>query len=144
MPKKKLIVILLVALVGGLGAYKFILAPTSADGEKPKVDGTVYVLPKEFLVNLADGRYAKFSVAMVLEHAPEAGSHAATPPEGYGTMPEEAVVRDVVTDVVGASTGEQLTSSAGRERLKKQLRRRLHQRTDLHVGDVLLPDVTVQ
>jgi len=143
--KKKLIVILLVAVVGGLGAYKLILAPTSAVGEKRKVDGTVYVLPKEFLVNLADGRYAKFSVAMVLERAPEeAGSHAATPPEGYGTMPEEAVVRDVVTDVVGASTGEQLTSSAGRERLKKQLRRRLQQRTDLHVGDVLLPDVTVQ
>jgi flagellar FliL protein len=143
-PKNKLIVLLVVAVVGILGAYKFVLAPPAATGAKPKVDGVVYVLPKEFLVNLSDGRYAKFSVAMVLDHAPEAGGHAETPPEGYGVMPEEAVVRDVVTDVVGASTGPELSTSAGRERVKKRIQRRLKQRTDLHVGDVLMPDVTVQ
>lgn len=145
MPKnKKLIVIVVVALVAVGGAYKFLLAPPPAVGAKPKVDGTVYVLPKDFLVNLSDGRYAKLNVALVLEEPPEAAHGEETPPEGYGAMPEEAVVRDVVTDVVGSSTGEQLGSAEGREKVKKLIRRRLKQRTDLHVGDVLLPDVTVQ
>ena len=41
-------------------------APTSSSwpsrpkaAPKPKVHGTVYMLQKEFLVNLADGRFAK-------------------------------------------------------------------------------------
>lgn len=143
MPKNKLIVIVVVALIGVFGVYKFVLAPPAPAGAKPKVPGVVYVLPKEFLVNLSDGRYAKFSVAMVLDHAPEPG-HGESPPEGYGVMPEEAVVRDAVTDVLGASTGEQLSTAEGREKVKKQLKRRLKQRTDLHVEDVLLPDITVQ
>ncbi|WP_026911671.1 flagellar basal body-associated FliL family protein [Patulibacter minatonensis] len=144
MPKNKLIAIIVLVVVGALGAYKFVLAPPAPAGAKPKVDGVVYVLPKEFLVNLSDGRYAKFSVAMVLDHAPEAGGHEETPPEGYGVMPEEAVVRDVITDVVGASTGSELSTAEGREKVKKLVRRKLKLRTDLHVGDVLLPDITVQ
>lgn len=144
MPKNKLIVIVVVAVIGVLGAYKFVLAPPPPAGAEPKVKGAVYVLPKEFLVNLSDGRYAKFSVAMVLDHLPEAGGHAETPPEGYGLMPEEAVVRDVVTDVVGAATGEQLSEAEGREKVKKLVKRRLKLKTDLHIEDVLLPDITVQ
>ena len=143
MPKNKLIVIVVVALVGVLGAYKFVLAPPPPAGAEPKVKGAVYVLPKEFLVNLSDGRYAKFSVAMVVDHLPEPDAHA-EPTEGYGAMAEEAVVRDLVTDVVGASTGEQLSSAEGREKVKKLVKKRLKQQTDLHVEDVLLPDITVQ
>lgn len=143
MPKNKLIVLIAVVVVGVLGAYKFVLAPPPPAGAEPKVKGAVYVLPKEFLVNLSDGRYAKFSVAMVLDHAPVADGHA-TPTEGYGVMPEEAVVRDAVTDVVGASTGDELSAAEGREKVKKLLKRRLKQKTDLHIEDVLLPDITVQ
>lgn len=43
----------LVALVMLAGAYKTVLAKPAPEPE-PKVDGQVYVLPKEFLVNLAD------------------------------------------------------------------------------------------
>jgi flagellar FliL protein len=143
-PKNKFILIVVVALVGVLGAYKFVLAKPAPAGAEPKVKGAVYVLPKEFLVNLSDGRYAKFSFAMVLDHLPEAGGHGESPPEGYGLMPEEAVVRDLVTDVVGASTGDELSDAEGREKVKKQVKRRLKQRTDLHIEDVLLPDITVQ
>ena len=63
------------------------------------------MLEKEFLVNLADGRFAKLQVGLVLAHddvsTVAAGGHGAapTPPEGYGAMPQEGVVRDVVTDV---------------------------------------------
>ena len=76
------------------GGYKFVLAKPAKAEPKPKVHGTVYVLQKEFLVNLADGRYAKLHVGLVLveDHvAAAAGGHGApTPPEGYGAMPQEA------------------------------------------------------
>jgi flagellar FliL protein len=143
-PKKKLLIIVAVALVVVGGAYKFLLAGSSEAEAKPKVAGVVYVLGKEFLVNLSDDRYAKFTVALVLDHAPEADSHAETPPEGYGTMPEEAVVRDVVTDVVGATTGEALSSAESREKVKRAIKKRLTKSTDQHVHDVLFPDITVQ
>ena len=54
--KKKLIILLSIALVAGVGIYKTVLAKPEPEAPKPKVEGNVYVLPKEFLVNLADGR----------------------------------------------------------------------------------------
>ena len=58
---KKLIIIVVVALVAAGGAYKTVLAKPKEPAPKPKVHGVVYVLPKEFLVNLADERYASAS-----------------------------------------------------------------------------------
>ena len=57
---------------------------------------------QEFLVTLAEGRYAKLSVGLVLPHdalAPEGAEGAeAKPPEGYGPLAQEALVRAIVTD----------------------------------------------
>ena len=73
---KKIIIIVVAALVIAGGAYKTVLAKPKEKAPEPKVHGTVYVMPKEFLVNLADGRYAKLSVALVLEHlTPAADLH---------------------------------------------------------------------
>ena len=47
--KLKFIVPILLVVVGGV--YKFVLAKPGAPAPKPKVDGQVYVLPKEFLIN---------------------------------------------------------------------------------------------
>ena len=96
MNKKLLIPIVLLVVLGG--AYKFVLAKPKAAEAKPKVDGTVYVLQKEFLVNLKDGRYAKLTAALVLAHddtstAAAGGEGASSAPEGYGAMTQEAVVR---------------------------------------------------
>ena len=63
--KLKFIIPVVVLLVLG-GVYKFVLAAPPAKAKPPKVDGQVYILPKEFVVNLADGQYAKFNVALVL------------------------------------------------------------------------------
>jgi flagellar FliL protein len=105
MKSKKVLIPLIVVLIAA-GAAKFVLAKP-APREHHKIDGTVYVLPKEFLVNLSDGRYAKLNVALVLApgqpSAPAAGGHeggGAEPPEGFGTLEQEAAIRDVVTDVV--------------------------------------------
>ena len=51
MVKKLVPVIALLAVLGGV--YKFVLAKPAKAEPKPHVEGTVYMLQKEFLVNLA-------------------------------------------------------------------------------------------
>lgn len=148
MKRKKILIPLLVVLVAGVAA-KFVLAKPAPEVHH-KIDGTVYVLPKEFLVNLSDGRYAKVNVALVLDHsqptAPAAGGHGAAPepPEGFGTLEQEAAVRDVVTDVLTGQSGDELIAARGRRAVKEEILRRLRARTDVRVHEVLLPDVAVQ
>ncbi len=145
---KKLIIIVVLALVGAGGAYKTVLAKPKEKAAEPKVHGEVYVLPKEFLVNLADGRYAKLSVALVVEagaSAAHAGGHGApTPPEGYGTEPQEAVVRDIITNELTDASDRDLIGQEGREKIKHHILEAIHKKTDVHATDVLFPDVTVQ
>lgn len=143
--KKKLLVPLL-ALVVVLAAWKVVFA--KSPGEKHKIEGQVYVLPKEFLVNLADGRYAKVSVALVLapgEAAAGGGDGGGgAPPEGYGPLPQEAVVRDVVVDELTAASDRDLIDRAARHALKRRIARAIEQHSDVKVEDVLFTDVTVQ
>lgn len=148
MKSKKVLIPLVVIVLAGIAA-KFVLAKPPPVVHH-KVDGTVYVLPKEFLVNLSDGRYAKLNVALVLDHsqptAPAAGGHGAAPapPEGFGTLEQEAVVRDIVTDVVTGQSGDELVSARGRKELKEEILKGIRAHTDVKVHEVLLPDVAVQ
>ena len=143
--KLKFIVPILLIAVGGV--YKFVLAKPGAPAPKPKVDGQVYVLPKEFLINLNGGRFAKLSVGLVLDHsqAVAAGGHEAVkPPEGFGTLPQEAVIRDLVTDRLTDDSADSLVTEKGREKLKKQLLLSIKKKTDVKVKEVLFTDVAVQ
>jgi flagellar basal body-associated protein FliL len=147
--KKKLPIIAVVALVALGGAYKFVLAKPKAAEAKPKVQGTVYVLGKEFMVNLADGRFAKLTVALVLDPkdhsaAAASGEHAAKPPEGFGTMAQEAVVRDLITDELTNAKDIELIDRKGRAKLKKDILGSIHKHTDVEADDILFTDVTVQ
>jgi flagellar FliL protein len=148
MKRKKVLIPLLVIVIAGLAA-KFVLAKPPPVVHH-KIDGVVYVLPKEFLVNLSDGRYAKLNVALVLDHsqptAAAAGGHeaAAAPPEGFGTLEQEAAVRDIVTDVVTGQSGDELVSASGRRAVKEEILRGIRAHTDVRVHEVLLPDVAVQ
>ena len=63
--KLKFIIPIVLLLVLG-GVYKFVLAKPAA-GAKPKVEGEVYVLPKDFLINLTDGKFAKLGVGLVFD-----------------------------------------------------------------------------
>jgi len=145
--KKKLIIALPVLLVGLGGVYKFVLAKP-APAPKPKVDGEVYVLPRDFLINLSDGRFVKLDVALVLKHGalPVAGGEAAAaaPPEGFGALPQEAVVRDIVTNSLTGVSGAKLIRRKGREQLKKRILRQILKKTDVKAEDVLFTDVAVQ
>jgi len=147
--KKKLIIVVVVALLGVGGAYKFVLAGPKKAEAKPKVEGDIYVLPKEFLVNLADGRFAKLQVALVVEPAAGGSAHggghgAPAPPEGYGSEPQEAIVRDLITDTLTDAADHELIKREGREQIKKKILGAIKKHTDVHVEEVLFPDVTVQ
>ena len=146
--KKKLIIVVALLMVLG-GVYKFVLAKPKDAAAKPKVEGTVYVLGKEFLVNLDSGRFAKVTVAIVLAHddvstIPAGGHEAASPPEGYGTMAQEAVVRAIVTDDLTDAKANDVIDREGREHLQEKILKDIHAKTDVKAEEVLFPDVTVQ
>jgi flagellar FliL protein len=141
--KLKIVIPLALLLVLG-GLYKVVLAKPTAKHE-PKVDGQVYVLGKEFMVNLTDDHFAKLNVALVLaEGQLPAGEGGAEPPEGFGPLEQEAVVRDVITDTVTDATSKQLVSRKGRHSLKAKVLKRIRDKTDVKVNDVLFTDVAVQ
>lgn len=141
--KLKLIVPLVVVLVLGAG-YKFALA--GEPPPKPKVHGDVYVLGKEFLVNLADSRFAKLTVAIVHEPSHDGGGHegGATPPEGFGDLPQEALVRAIVTDDLSGVEASRLVKAKSREALQKTILKHIKAKTDVHATEVVFTDVTVQ
>lgn len=146
MRKKLMIAIPLLAVVVGVVAFKA-LAPKPV-AAKPKIDGDVYVLAREFLVNLDAGRYAKLGVALVLHHDPgeekEAEAEAAKPPEGYGPLAQEAVVRAIVTDALTGQPARRLISADGRGQLKRRIQKAVEQQTDVRASSVLFTDVAVQ
>jgi len=147
---KKIVPVIVVLLALG-GVYKFVLAKPPAEAKpKPKVHGTVYMLQKEFLVNLHEGRFAKLQVGLILAHddvsTVAAGGHgaAATPPEGYGAMTQEGVVRDVITDVLTDAEDAELIESKGRHHLKEEILKDIKKHTDVKVEHVIFSDITVQ
>jgi len=115
---------------------------------KEKIKGTLYVLPKDFLLNLTDGRYAKLTVGLELAPGQSDGATAATASSSSesttGTLPEEPLVREIVTNVVTGGSGEQLVSAAGRRTIKRQILQAITQQTDVKVDAVIFPDLTVQ
>ena len=147
-PKLKIIIPLAVLLALG-GVYKVVLAKP-AEKEKLKVDGVVYVLPKEFVLNLEGGRYAKLNVALVLDHeqatAPEEEAEGAPvePPEGYGTLEQEGLVRSIVVDELTGLEVKELSRRKPRAKLKRELVEQLEKKTDVKVEEVLFTDVVVQ
>jgi flagellar basal body-associated protein FliL len=115
---------------------------------KEKVHGTIYVMPGSFLLNLSDGRYAKLSVALNLapgqSDGAAAGASASSSESTVGTLPEEPIVREIVTNLVTNMSGEALISDKGRTSLKHQILLAIRAQTDVKVEAVLIPDFTVQ
>jgi flagellar basal body-associated protein FliL len=139
--KKLLIVAVGVLVVAGL-AYKMVLAPKSES--KVKVEGTVYVMPKEFLLNLAGGRYAKVTVALVLAPGQSTGESTATPPEGFGTLEQEPLVRQIVTDNLTGVPAAELTSRKARHHLQAEIRKEVDKTTDVKTKGIVFTDLVVQ
>lgn len=146
--KLKFIIPLVLVIMGG--TYKFVLAKP-APTPKPKIGGEVYVLPKDFLINLDGAKFAKLGVAMVFDHGftaipPPAGGHgaAAEPAAGYGVLLQEPLVRAIITDVLTDQKAKRLASAEGREHLQEEILERIKKETDVKAHELLFTDVAIQ
>ena len=145
----KIIIPVLLVVLGGV--YKFVLA-SPAPVPKHKIEGEVYIMPKDFLINLKSGRFAKLNAALVLKHgyleealAALGGGHEATaPPAGYGTLPQEAVVRAIITDALTDIPASRLEKEKSRMKVQKHVLERIHHETDVEAEDVMFTDLAIQ
>jgi flagellar FliL protein len=141
---KKLLAIIPILL---FGAYT--MTKPKPKVPKEKIQGTIYVMPKEFLLNLSDGRYAKLTVALDLAPGQSDGASATSGASGngeaaVGTLPEEPLVREIVTNMITNQSGETLISASGRKSLREKITAAIKQQTDVKLESVLFPDLTVQ
>jgi flagellar basal body-associated protein FliL len=143
--KKKILIILPIVLLGGGYVAKGKLMPPKV--VKPKIAGEIYILPKQFTLNLKDGHYATLTVALELAPGQSDGATADnTPAAGatVGTLPEEAVIRSIITNEVTNQTSNDLVDQQGRIDLEKQILTDIKTGTDVKVDQVFFTDVAVQ
>jgi len=147
MLKNKKIMLAVALPVLLLAAYTMTKPKTPAP--KMKIQGTIYQMPQSFLLNLSDGRYAKVTVALELAPGQSSGAAAGAAASsggesGPGTLPEEAIVREIITDSITNQSGETLISAPGRLKVRHQILAAIKKQTDVKVEQVLFPDLTVQ
>lgn len=137
---------ILIAIVPILLFGVYTMTKAKAVAVKPKIKGSIYVMPGPFLLNLSGGRYAKFSVALNLAPGQSDGATAgaAASESTTGTLPEEALVREIVTNTVTGQNGETLISDSGRHAVRVKILAGILKETDVKVESVLIPELTVQ
>jgi flagellar basal body-associated protein FliL len=143
--KKKILIILPIILLGGGYVAKGKLMPPKV--VKPKIAGEIYILPKQFTLNLKDGHYATLTVALELAPGQSDGVTADnTPAAGatVGTLPEEAVIRSIITNEVTNQGSSALVDQTGRNGLEQQILTDIKTETDVKVDHVFFTDVAVQ
>jgi len=142
--KKLMLAIALPILILGVGYKMTRPKPVNKD----KIKGTIYVMPAPFLLNLTDGRYARITVGLELAPGQSDGASAtaaaSSGENAVGTLPEEPLVREIVTNVVTNQNGETLVTNQGRNAVKHQILQDIDKQTDVKVQAVLFPDLTVQ
>ena len=145
MKKKLMIIIPVLLLGGGYEAKAKFMAPKPV---KPKLAGEIYILPKQFMCNLQDGHYATLTLALELAPGQSDGATAdsagASSTSTVGTLPEEAVIRSIVTNLITNDTSSQLVTNSGRTNLEAQILSQIKSSTDVKVDKVFFTDVAVQ
>jgi len=143
----KIIIPVLLLVLGGV--YKFVLAPKPVV-PKPKIAGEVYIMQKDFLINLKSGRFAKLNAALVLKEGyleaevKKLGKEAPTPPAGYGLLPQEAAVRAIITDALTDIPSSRLQHEKSRLKVQKLVLKRIKKETDVEAEDVMFTDLAIQ
>ncbi len=143
--KKKLLIpiIAVVVLLGGFAGYSFALPKKHV---KPKINGTIYILQKQFTLNLSGGQYATLTVALLLAPGQSVGvtSPSNPPPTGFGSLPEEAVIRAIITNDVTDQPASSLITRGGRQRLESEILANIRSQTDTKVNAIYFTDLAVQ
>jgi flagellar basal body-associated protein FliL len=143
MSKKKLLIPLALLLVLGVG---YTMAKPKKV-VKMKVPGTIYAMPQSFLLNLDEGHYAKLSVALDLAPGQSTGASAeggGGGSESAGTLPEEPLIREIVTNAVTGQSGSALTNGQSRNSIRHHILESIRHQTDVQVESVIFPELTVQ
>lgn len=144
MTKKKLIPIIVVVIaVLGFAGYSFALPKHKP---KLKIDGTVYILPKQFTLNMKGGQYATLTVALLLAPSQSVGVTSATdpPPTGFGSLTDEAVIRAIITNDVTDQPSSALVTQPGRKAVEAKILSDIRSQTDTQVNAIYFTDVAVQ
>src|SRR5271155_4173462 len=131
--KKLMLAVALPILILGVGYKMTRPAPVNKD----KIKGTLYVMPAPFLLNLQQGRFAKLTVGLELAPGQSDGASAtaaaSSGENAVGTLPEEPIVREIVTNVVTNQNGETLVTNQGRNAVKHQILEQIDKQTDVKV-----------
>lgn len=149
MGNKKLLAIVVVLLLVILGLAFKLLTGGSEAGPKPKVAGHLVDMQDEFLLNLREGRYAKFKVALLLGHDDPLVAEMAAAGGGHGGgtevphHPQEALLRAIITDEVVGSPASRLLERSERKRLLEDIAHQIEKKTDAHVERVYITNLTV-
>lgn len=142
--KKLMLAVALPILILGVGYKMSQPKPVNKD----KIKGIIYSVPAPFLLNLTDGRFAKLTVALELAPGQSDGASAtaaaSSGENAVGTLPEEPLVREIITDAITNQNGETLVSDPGRRAIKLKILQAIDKQTDVKVEAVLIPDLTVQ
>ena len=142
---KKLIPIIIVVVLGGAFAgYTFAMPHKKT--APPKVSGSLYILPKQFTLNLAGGQYASVTAALLLAPSQSEGSTDPSnpPPTGFGSLPEEAVIRAIITDAITDQPTSVLLTPGGRAKLRASILHTIKTQTDDDITNIYLTDIAVQ
>lgn len=138
--KKILIgIVLLLVVVGGV--YKMVLAPKPKPVVK-KVEGTLVGVGEPFTVNLAGGHYGRVTVSLVVDETalPAAAAEGAAPMQ----LPQNDVIRSIITDTLTGVDSARLINRGERHELLEGLIKDLKKSTDEPVKEVLITDLAVQ
>lgn len=142
---KKILIPIIVVVVGviGFAGYTFAMPKKAA---KVKVNGTIYILPKQFTLNMKGGQYATLTVALLLAPSQSVGVASTTnpPPTGFGSLTEEAVIRAIITNDVTDQPETALVTQPGRRTLEAKILGDIKAQTDTQVNQVYFTDVAVQ
>lgn len=142
---KKILIPLLVVIVAvvGFAGYTYAMPKKHT---KVKISGTIYILPKQFTLNLKGGQYATLTVALLLAPSQSVGVTSATnpPPTGFGSLTEEAVIRAIITNDVTDQPESALITQSGRMALEKKILSDIKSQTDTLVDNIYFTDVAVQ
>lgn len=142
--KKIIPIVVVVLLAGGYAGYTYAMPHKKAP--IPKVNGTIYILPKDFTLNLSGGQYATLTVALLLPPTQSVGVTSASdpPPTGFGSLPEEAVIRAIITADVTNQPPNVLITSGGRASLEKKILKDIKAQTDDLITAIYFTDLAVQ
>jgi flagellar FliL protein len=111
-----------------------------------KINGTIYILPKEFELNMRGGQYATLTVALLLSPGQSVGKTSPTdpPPTGFGSLTDEAVIRAIITNDVTDQPARSLLVPKDRKALEHRILDGIKHETDTEVSAVYFTDLAVQ